>query len=80
MRPKITDTKVLNVIKSEFRNAERYSSNVFEDVDRAKMIYDNLFISQNESIIIKGFIQEIKMNKFGFLLYTEKQVCTARYY
>jgi hypothetical protein len=62
------------MIKNEFRNATRCSRKVFEDVEIAKRIYDHIFLSQEEDIIIKGLIQEIRLFKFGFLLYCEKQV------
>ena len=67
--PKVTSEGVLNVIKSELKNKGKLSSNVFEDVRPAKYIFDN-----TDNGVIKGFIQEIKSDPFGFLIYCENQV------
>ncbi len=58
----------------QFRNFGRCSTKIFEDVQIAKMYYDHQFVPNREDIIIKSFIQEIRLYKFGYLLYSEKQV------
>ncbi len=73
VQPKTTSANVLNVIKSQYINADRFSANIFEDVAIAKNVFDNLYVTSKDTVI-KGFIQEIRMNKFGILFYTEKQV------
>ena len=66
----------MNKVIYGFRNSEGCSSKIFEDVEIAKTILDNKFISSTENAVIKGLIQEIRLHKFGYLLYTEKQVNT----
>jgi hypothetical protein len=73
MEPKVTNANVLHVIKSELCNAERLSTNIFEDAQTAKNIFDNIYHDDKKSLI-KGYIQEIRMDKFGMLLYCQKQV------
>ena len=58
------------MIKTELKNAAKISSNVFEDVRTAKHIFDNM----DTKCIIKGFIQVIKSDPFGFLCFCENQV------
>jgi hypothetical protein len=64
----------MKTIINEFRNIGRCSRNIFEDVEIAKRIFDNMFISANEVLVIRGLIQEIRLYKFGYLMYSEKQV------
>lgn len=71
---KCTNRSIMKKIILDFRNFGRCSTKIFEDVEIAKMIFDNKFISPGEDIIIKGLIQEIRLHKFGYLMYTEKQV------
>lgn len=61
------------MVKHEFRNACRCSRIVFQDIEIAKNIYDSI-TKHDEDLSIKGFIQEIRLYKFGFLTYCEKQV------
>ena len=71
--PKVINTNVLNVLKSQYRHAERFSSDIFVDIAAAKNFFD-YFNNGSQSTIIQGYIQDIRMNKFGILLYCEKQV------
>jgi hypothetical protein len=64
--PKVSCENVLNVIKSELKNASRLSSNIFEDALSAKAVFDNIICNDSS---IQGFIQEIKMDKFLHVLY-----------
>jgi hypothetical protein len=64
----------MKTVINEFRNRGRFSRKIFEDVEITKIIFDNKFIPAEEDIIIKGFIQEIRLHKFGYLMYCEKQV------
>jgi hypothetical protein len=72
MIPNVTNEKVLNVIKSEQRNAGRFSSDVMKDAEITKNVLDRL--CKNKDSIITGYIQEIRLNKFGILMFSEKQV------
>ena len=70
MIPNVTNEKVLNVIKSEQRNAGRFPSDVIKDAEITKNVLDRLKIKDS---IITGYIQEIRLNKFGILMFSEKQ-------
>lgn len=61
-------------IVHEFRNNGRGSTKVFEDVEIARLFFENKYIDPTQDIYIRGFIQEIRLHKFGYLMYTEKQV------
>jgi hypothetical protein len=58
------------MIKSNFRNYDKLSSNVFEDVRTAKTIFDN----SEKRDFLNGYIQIIKSDPFGFSLLCENQV------
>ena len=58
------------MIKSSFKNSTKLSSNVLDDTRTAKSIFDNL----NADTVIKGYIQVIKSDPFGFLTLSEIQV------
>ncbi len=77
MIPNITNENVLNVIKSEQRNAGRFSSDVIKDAEITKNVLDRL--CKNKDSIITGYIQEIRLNKFGILMFSEKQVTINSY-
>jgi hypothetical protein len=68
--PKITKSTILKMIKSNFRNYDKLSSNVFEDVRTAKTIFDN----SEKRDFLNGYIQIIKSDPFGFSLLCENQV------
>ena len=61
-------------ITHEFRNYGRCSTKTFEDVEIARIFFENKFINPTEEIFIKGFIQEIRLHKFGYLMYSQNQV------
>jgi hypothetical protein len=67
--PKVTNAKNLNVLKSQFRNSEKLSTKMFEDLSLVKQVYDFL-ISES----IHGYIHFVGLFPFGFLLYMENQV------
>jgi hypothetical protein len=67
--PKVTNSKNLNNLKSQFRNSERFSTKIFEDLSLVKQVYDYMI-----SETIQGYVHFISMFPFGFLLYMEKQV------
>ena len=58
------------MIKSNFKNSDKFSSNVFEDVRIAKNIFDN----SEKRDFLNGYIQIIKSHPFGFSLLCENQV------
>ena len=63
---------VLKQIKYEFKHKNRISTEVFFDANATKIITDSLIGNDNDKI--KGYIQEIGLNPFGFLLISEIQV------
>ena len=76
MPPKIENSNVMKKILNEFNNSKRCSKDVVQDVEITKRVIDAIHTSSKneEEIIIKGLIQEIRLVKFGYLMYTEKQV------
>lgn len=60
------------MIKSEYNDLNRLSSDIYSDADLAKKMTDDLcLISKSE---LHGYIQEISLNPFGFLLISDIQV------
>jgi hypothetical protein len=68
--PKITKSTILKMIKGNFRNYDKLSSNVFEDVRTEKTIFD----SSEKRDLLNGYSQIIKSDPFGFSLLCENQV------
>ncbi len=68
--PKISKSTILKMIKSNIRNYDKLSSNVFENVRTAKTIFDN----SEKRDFLNGYIQIIKTDPFGFSLFCENQV------
>ena len=60
-------------MRSQIKISERFSINVYQDVFIAKTVFDKLS-KKDEEISMKGYIQKIVMDKFGFLMFSEKQV------
>jgi hypothetical protein len=60
-------------MRSQIKISERFSLNVYQDVFIAKTVFDKLS-KKDEEISMKGYIQKIVMDKFGFLMFSEKQV------
>lgn len=60
-------------MRSQFRHRYQLSNELRIDSDAAKLFFDSL-LPKNNNNSIKGFIQEINSNPFGFLLMTEIQV------
>jgi hypothetical protein len=58
------------MIKSTFKNSSKLSSNVLDDTRTAKRIFDNI----DAQTSIKGYIQVIKSEPFGFFTLCENQV------
>ncbi len=64
-------------MRSQIKISERFSLNVYQDVFIAKTVFDKLS-KKDEEISMKGYIQKIVMDKFGFLMFSEKQVNILR--
>ncbi len=67
----------MKVMRSQIKISERFSLNVYQDVFIAKTVFDKLS-KKDEEISMKGYIQKIVMDKFGFLMFSEKQVNILR--
>lgn len=60
------------MIKSEIVHKNRLATDLISDIQASKVIYDSTIFS--EEYEIKGFIQEISLIPFGFLLMSNIQV------
>ena len=69
---KVTNRHTLKMIKSEFSNQNKISSDVFTDALAAKAVSDGMCLESNSNI--KGYISEIGLDPFGFLLISDIQV------
>ena len=69
---KVTNRHTLKMIKSEFSNKNKISSDVFTDALAAKAVTDGLCLESNSNI--EGYISEIGLYPFGFLLICDIQV------
>ena len=70
---KIVDPHILSVVKREFNIKDRLSSKIVLDAQASKLVMDNL-IPNNSNDAIKGFIQDISLDPFGFFLMSIIQV------
>ncbi len=50
--PKVTNAKNLNVLKSQFRNSEKLSTKMFEDLSLVKQVYDFLKSGPMDNIFL----------------------------
>lgn len=69
---KITKIATLNKIKSEYYNRNRISNDVFVDACSAKTLSDHWCAAVYSKL--DGYIHEIGLDPFGFLLISDKQV------
>ena len=69
---KVTNSKTLSKIKSEFVNRDKISNDVFKDAEAAKYIMDGLCLVGDSKFY--GYIQEISLSPFGFILTSYIQV------
>ena len=69
---KVINSKTLSKIKSEFVNRDKISNDVFQDAEAAKYIMDGLCLVENSKFY--GYIQEISLSPFGFILTSYIQV------
>ncbi len=60
------------MIKSEYLNKNKLSNDLFIDAESAKIVTDEICLSTGTKII--GYIQEIGLNPFGLLLFSDIQV------
>lgn len=63
----------LRKMRSQFKHQFQLSNELRIDSDAAKLFFDSL-LDKHNNITLKGFVQEINSNPFGFLLMTEIQV------
>lgn len=74
-----TSSNVLSVIKYEFIHKNRISSNIHDDANGAKIMFDHLLINEplnndcGKNKIV-GYIHELGQNPFGYLLISDIQV------
>ena len=63
----VTKHATLRKIKQEYLTRNRISNDVFVDAQATKLLMDNLLCSASKSNL-KGFVQEIGLHPYGFLL------------
>ncbi len=71
---KPTKIKTLYRIRKEFTDANKLSNDIYIDIEAAKISMDGLCHVVNPKSIFKGYISDISLNPFGFLLNSEIQV------
>ena len=69
----VTKHATLRKIKQEYLTRNRISNDVFVDAQTTKLLMDNLLCSASKSNL-KGFVQEIGLHPYGFLLLCDIQV------
>ncbi len=72
-KAKPTNLNTLKMIKSQYVNRNRISTNIMIDTEACKVFSDiHCLISDVDSL--KGYIQEINQNPFGLVLISDIQV------
>ena len=66
--------QILRQIKYNYVHRERISSFLYGDIKGAKQLLDVLCLSPEGESGLHGFIQEIKLTPFGFLIISDIQV------
>ena len=74
LEKKVTNRKILSKIKREFINKSKISNDISTDFNAAKLSCDEFCIVINEKSLYKGYISDISLIPFGFLLNSEIQV------
>jgi hypothetical protein len=69
---KCTDLRVLKKIKSESKEAKRFSNDIYYDCEASKIMSDLLTLDTGSKL--KGYLQETIQNPFGLLLISAIQV------
>lgn len=67
------ESAVLRKIKSEYIIRDRLSTKIFDDIEATKTAYDIIYPSAGEDLI-KGIIQTISQNPFGFIFLSKINV------
>ena len=66
----VTSANVLKTVRFEAKHRERLSTNTYTDADATKQVMDKLINGK----MINGFVREIGLDPFGFLLMAQIQV------
>lgn len=61
----------LSVMKHEYIHQNKASNDFIKDLEITKKIYDNVCQSSSS---IKGYVQEIHCEPFGYILFSDLQV------
>lgn len=67
----VIDRNVLKKIKSEYHLRNRLFFDIFSDVQATKSLCERICVSSN---IVRGYVQDIHQDPFGFLMISEIQV------
>ena len=68
----VVNSDVLKMVRYETKHRERLSNNVFTDAAASKQVMDRLIVGKK----FNGFVREVGLDPFGFLLIAEIQVFT----
>ena len=68
----VVNSDVLKMVRYETKHRERLSNNVFTDASASKQVMDRLIVGKK----FNGFVREVGLDPFGFLLIAEIQVLT----
>jgi hypothetical protein len=71
--PEIIDSSVLKMAKYQLKHSNRFSTELMVDCEATRAFYIMKTMNKGNSSF-NGFIHDIRQNKFGLLLFTEKQV------
>ena len=61
----------MNNIRNEFKNSKKLSNDPFKDAETTKLISDSFYPTDG---LLSGFLHEIGLNPFGFILISDFQV------
>ena len=70
---KVINENVMRVAKHQYKHVNRLSNDIFVDAQATKSFYNTPLVNKS-SVILKGYIHDIRQDNFGILLYCEKQV------
>ena len=77
LEQKRTKIKTLSMIKKEFVDSFKLSNEIFVDSQASKVMLDSLCHSVNNRV--SGYIQEISLDPYGLLLFSDIQVNLIRF-
>jgi hypothetical protein len=68
----LTNRHTLSMIKSEYKNQNKFSNDIFIDAEAARVLCDQMCLNVGNNL--KGYIREIGLFPFQFILISDIQV------